>query len=1256
MNIRDREYLNLQFGNRVLTIQGTAFQDFFSSIMQSANPSFIKIRPYGNQGDSGNDGFIRETGVYYQVYAPETPSVNDAKAAKKMEEDFNKLKSKWDKISEIKEYIFVFNDKMRGTTLLLETGLRKLSDENPGIKFDILTIDKLEVIFGKLNEQSLLKLGFNIDSRKAIECGEQFLSNIETFMDRGCEKISLGLILTNNNLINSLSADNLVIKIRLLEALCFYGLGNLETAINQLNSIINAYPDNNTAKLILAEIYLKTKKYEENQEILDVADKNHWLYNIQVLLRKFYLNERIASLEDNVLDSLENDRIKSECLRIYAAIENANKEFVKARIHIEQAIRYNPNSIINRITKLVIEWNEYRYNRATEEYEEAQLDYYQNSIDETVKEFSEYGELSNRLRLSLLILQMDIDQYKYDQSNLAESANICLNLILNCQYDIHIEDYLIFFLQRVHLPKDNFLLLIKYLTDHTITITESVFKLLIIHFNEHHLLTEGKEFFDKKSSYKYFSLIENIHNENYDAVINAIKDDVNYSALLCSTLLNQYNLRMKIYDILPANGPILKEKLLISIYVDSNNYDDAFNTFKSCNIASFTIRELKQLLPFLYAKKVWDVQLLVLAKLLPYEKDDKKIFKLRLNLFEAYAHLKDYNKVIEVGNELINYYGLDSQLNENHKEYILAEIIKAYIIRGRESEGLNMLKQLVDFNASSKFLISIKSQLLIENKKYREAIDAIIEGIKSEQHLTPEKYASLFYYFLVITKYENIDLTTNRIVEKNHYVKLKNEQRWYYIGNSDKLDAIPVNQDTELFKAFIDKSKGETVVFPEKYVDQPRSGEIEFIYSIEQYIYWNSNYYFNNNTLSNMSGVMRVDLPHKEDGSLEFKYLIKFFEESKNDRDTIFKEYCNNIMPFAILAFSEGGIGQALSRIGSEKKGFLHASPYEENKLISQKDIAQNILTKNISFYLDGTTAYLLVESGYLEKIVSYLPGIQVPLSVINMLLQIAEGYQTSILSEGFIGYEKGTINYTGVNFKRNVLLRDKIFKNISLLEKHAKNIGSISEANKNDCMSELKVPSELCDGCILARRENIPLLTDDPLYLDWNEFETEKPKPVSVSSFLLFQSLFENKLISFDEYLDYFEYLCNYRYRFLSIQPKDIIRAVFGDGIIVLWRPDNINKLSLSFLLSNEYGADIRSVIRVIALLVQDILLESTLPQNYTDLLIKEIYDCLPFEIRTKEFLSQVIDRIEENLKQNRIILSNTTITKIKNTRETFK
>lgn len=130
--------------------EGQKYEDLFIKIMGYANPEFRPIKPHGNAGDRGNDGYVHEEGIYYQVYAPEDLPKNTTTAISKMKEDFQKLLAYWDPISPIKEYYFVVNDKYKGGTHHIINALENLKEEHKLEYVGIFPASKLEEIFFQL--------------------------------------------------------------------------------------------------------------------------------------------------------------------------------------------------------------------------------------------------------------------------------------------------------------------------------------------------------------------------------------------------------------------------------------------------------------------------------------------------------------------------------------------------------------------------------------------------------------------------------------------------------------------------------------------------------------------------------------------------------------------------------------------------------------------------------------------------------------------------------------------------------------------------------------------------------------------------------------------------------------------------------------------------------------------------------------------------------------------------------------------------
>lgn len=95
------------FDNQFLRAKGEAFQSLFENLMGRRYPDdFMACRPWGNDGDRKNDGYLKSKRTLYQVYAPN--EMNKAKALKKIREDFDGAKAHWKE--HFDRWVFVHND------------------------------------------------------------------------------------------------------------------------------------------------------------------------------------------------------------------------------------------------------------------------------------------------------------------------------------------------------------------------------------------------------------------------------------------------------------------------------------------------------------------------------------------------------------------------------------------------------------------------------------------------------------------------------------------------------------------------------------------------------------------------------------------------------------------------------------------------------------------------------------------------------------------------------------------------------------------------------------------------------------------------------------------------------------------------------------------------------------------------------------------------------------------------------------------
>ena len=100
MNTNEKMLVRQLFQNKIFRSDGQSFEDMFIAIMNYAEEYFQAIKPWGNIGDRKNDGYIKDKGIFYQVYAPENIETSYVNAVKKLKVDFNGLKALWDSINE----------------------------------------------------------------------------------------------------------------------------------------------------------------------------------------------------------------------------------------------------------------------------------------------------------------------------------------------------------------------------------------------------------------------------------------------------------------------------------------------------------------------------------------------------------------------------------------------------------------------------------------------------------------------------------------------------------------------------------------------------------------------------------------------------------------------------------------------------------------------------------------------------------------------------------------------------------------------------------------------------------------------------------------------------------------------------------------------------------------------------------------------------------------------------------------------------
>lgn len=1230
INSMDYTYLSLQFWIKIHEKTGIEFQRFFENLMEKAFFDFQRVRPYGNLGDGGNDGYRPEKGIYYQVYAPKNPNEKEAEAARKLIRDFeNLMTSGWDEISKIKEFKFVFNDKKCGVSIEIEKALAELKNKNPNIHFNKLISKDLEEIFFNLDEKKIMSLGFDIDSTKAVALARESLDKLEVELDRENAEFVEKALANLVGIIEKLHDENLELDFEIIECRTLAKLEKRVEAKEKYASICTRFPKDIRAFLYWAEICLDDNNFEKNEELLKKAEKiddSYWLLKLEKLIRDLRLGEKLdPKIIDENLFPLE-PKIRSHFYRVYAIYIEKSGDQEMANCFIDRAIKLNPDKFGNYLTKLSLLISRVNYQKDRD-----------SLIKNTKKIFLEiktveqkvdlWGNLNSRNRAMLNIRKLQVFYILEKFREFEILAPVTLELLLECYFDSIIDGLLVEILVTISLPDNDLNRLLNYLQNAENEFSDSLAKALIIQFlNKKTILTEGKSFFEIVKKKSVLNFIDSLQNNNNKDAWDYLKEDINFAVSIANSAKDFSDLRKIIIENLPNDDTIQKDKLLLLLNYDQQNIDEAFHLLKRLDLSNLSYFECKYILKIAQEKKAWDFVDEILVKLIEFEKDENLVLQLKLQLFTANLNLEKFRQAIIIGEELLENSKLVNIFDDKKIESLLGQTLWARMKRGEYTEAKKLLENNQKLSKTFEFKINVEAEVYLKNKETKKALSAVVSGIRLLKNPSPEDYGSLFMFFTELGNLTHFPLIDLNKVIANCFVKLKDQTRWYFIGEDLALDATKITPKSERYHLFLEKKVGDKLVFDEKYKSKKEEHVIENILTIEKYILWQCIFHVQELSMQRRWDKMEmIELPKTGDG-LDPQYLIAKIEDIKKSRGDFFSVYCEQNIPLAFLALNQGGLTNALGCIINENKGFVRFNAGNLGEINEQRDIAKRIIDGEI-FYVDGTSAFFLTETGKLEKILKNAPNLKIPQSVITFLLETKDKLRYSAGEAGHLGYNKGKLWFSSVDQEKRERMQNNYATSIELLESNPDNIEAISNASKMDCFSEQKIHAELCDACFLAQKEEALILTEDFLYLKVNELETKKKSPQYCSTFALMSVLNEEGKISYDEYLDFYAYLSSYRFRLLPLNTDDISKAVFGDSTIKTISPEKIRKLNFPLTLSEEYGVPFETSFLVVGKFFFRLLIDDAILPEIADRVFIEILDTFPTD-KSKRALGHMFIR----------------------------
>jgi hypothetical protein len=357
--------------------------------------------------------------------------------------------------------------------------------------------------------------------------------------------------------------------------------------------------------------------------------------------------------------------------------------------------------------------------------------------------------------------------------------------------------------------------------------------------------------------------------------------------------------------------------------------------------------------------------------------------------------------------------------------------------------------------------------------------------------------------------------------------------------------------------------------------------------------------------------------------------------------------YNTSPIPFSLLAVHDGGFTEAYRRVQTDESAFIKATSGSIDEREGQEEIADKII-QGKAFYIDGTTAAILAESGYTEMLCEKLSGMKVPQSVVDLLISLKEKNTSSPGSVGYISLRDDNIHYTRTNDALLLSIKERYDNAIRMYEENPSTIDSISEAAKNKHDIERLALPELSDACILAQLNKAFVFTEDFLYLHANAQYTKKELPRYTSLISVVRVLYKQGKISFVDYLNIFSVLAFNRWRFLPVAPSDLENAVYGDGAIKLFQPEKIHLLNLPLLLSEPYGVAFSDGFMVLNVFFYNAIMRSIASPETAVQLFSVVLNAMPIQWDKKICGRMLLAGLRKNIASTPSVVSGNDMEKI--------
>jgi|SRR5665647_275492 len=150
MDFHERYAMGPVLWSKLISLTGTAFQEFFQDLMSLQHPGFVDVSTSGSLGDLSSDGLNLQGRKLYACYAPEIPGAE--KTVGKFNNDLRNALEK--RGGSFDTFVFVHNSA-RGTHPSISVALTNARDAHPDLSFELVDFRHIRDWVGQMERRQV---------------------------------------------------------------------------------------------------------------------------------------------------------------------------------------------------------------------------------------------------------------------------------------------------------------------------------------------------------------------------------------------------------------------------------------------------------------------------------------------------------------------------------------------------------------------------------------------------------------------------------------------------------------------------------------------------------------------------------------------------------------------------------------------------------------------------------------------------------------------------------------------------------------------------------------------------------------------------------------------------------------------------------------------------------------------------------------------------------------------------------------------